>query len=609
MTSRHRPNPAGRAIVLGVLVAALLVVGGFVLLRATSRPGSVRLGSQKVGPRFVGDAQCAGCHREISESFRRHPMGRSIVPIAEAPGYGSEPVRFEAGGLVYEAESRDGRLIHRESLRDASGQVVGMVEGIVRFAMGSGTRGVSYLVEREAGSLLQSPIAWYTQGGRYDLAPGYEVTNQHFERPILPECLYCHADRAEAVPGSLNRYAIETVGHPISCERCHGPGEDHVRLTGATDEDGRPTIINPGNLEPSLREAVCEQCHLMGEVRVNRAGRVPEEFRPGRLLDEVVAVFVRPAGGRLRNRSIGHFEQMHASRCYQASGGRLGCVSCHDPHAAPGEETKAVFYRGRCLNCHQDRGCSLPESQREAKRNDCTACHMPRSGLTDIVHTAATMHHIPRTPGREPVGASPDEDLPDLVHFHPDRLKPAERTANQRDLGVALAIYARNLADRARAAELGELALSLLAEALRVRPDDPEGWEARSTALYLMGHAGSALDALAQALKHQPDRDSALIQAASMAGNLGRSEEARRYVERLLAVNPSRAQHHAILAVLNAHEKRWDEAGTAARAALSLDPAHVEARRVLIEQARAMGLPTRAAEQQRVLDLYQSPDR
>ena len=606
MISHHRPSPIGRILVAVVLLTVLLAVAGIVALRARSRSGQVGSRSRPAGPRYVGDAQCAGCHKEITASFHKHPMGRSILPIDKAPLFGPEPVRFEAHGLLYESSRRDGQLIHQETKLDEAGRVVATAEGVVRFALGSGTRGISYLVEREAGGLVQSPIAWYTQGGRWDLAPGYETDNQHFERPILPECLFCHADRPEAIPGALNRFVMATVGHPISCERCHGPGESHVRLVGALeDDDGRPTIVNPANLEPDLREAVCEQCHLQGEVRVTRAGRLPEDFRPGQPLDEVFAVYVRPGGGTLRHRSIGHVEQMHASRCYQASEGRLGCTSCHDPHALPARAEKLTYYRDRCLACHQDRGCSLPEPQRQARQDDCAACHMPRSELTDIAHTAATLHHIPRSLDQVRSEPAPTDDPRELVHFHAGRLRPAYRDDWRRDLGVALATRARELSDRRHAAELGREAMELLTEALRDHPNDPEGWEAQSTGLFLMGRAGSALDALTECLKYQPDRDRVLFQAAKMAINLGRRDEARRHVERLLALNPSQAQHHALLAVLDAEERRWDEAASAARAALRLDPAHLEARQSLVDYDRAMGLPEQAAEQEHFLELYQ----
>ena len=32
--------------------------------------------------KYVGDSACARCHAEIAATFRRHPMGRSLAPIA-----------------------------------------------------------------------------------------------------------------------------------------------------------------------------------------------------------------------------------------------------------------------------------------------------------------------------------------------------------------------------------------------------------------------------------------------------------------------------------------------------------------------------------------------
>jgi len=51
--------------------------------------------------------------------------------------------------------------------------------------------------------------------------------------------------------------------------------------------------------------------------------------------------------------------------------------------------------------------------QRESRQRDdsCIACHMPRSGSSDIVHTAVTDHRILRKPETE--GASrPPSPLP-----------------------------------------------------------------------------------------------------------------------------------------------------------------------------------------------------
>ena len=55
-----------------------------------------------------------------------------------------------------------------------------------------GGRGVAYLIERD-GFLFQSPITWYSRERRWDLSPGYEKSNVHFDRPIGPRA--CSATR------------------------------------------------------------------------------------------------------------------------------------------------------------------------------------------------------------------------------------------------------------------------------------------------------------------------------------------------------------------------------------------------------------------------------
>src|SRR5262245_58707188 len=34
---------------------------------------------------YVGDQACAGCHADHAESYGRHPMGRSLAPLRQAP--------------------------------------------------------------------------------------------------------------------------------------------------------------------------------------------------------------------------------------------------------------------------------------------------------------------------------------------------------------------------------------------------------------------------------------------------------------------------------------------------------------------------------------------
>ena len=445
-------TPRSRILALGLIVAAVVASltiwmtgrGANEVSQSPADSGSPYQNTRP-GVKYVGDAACSRCHADITGTFGRHPMGRSLAPITAARLRGDEAgdrILFEAQGLQYSIENRAGRVVHKETRRDASGRVIAQNEAEVQFAVGSGRLAIGYLIERD-GFLFQSPISWYSQERRWDLPPGYEKSNGHFDRPITPSCLFCHANKVEPVDGTINRYRPPIFqGHAIGCERCHGPGELHV--TQPTSKGGRDvTIVNPGQLEPALRDAICEQCHLNGTWRVLRAGRHDEDYRPGLPFYRFWTVLER-AGESAKDDIVGQFEQMRESHCFKASGGRLGCISCHDPHRAPEPEEKVAYFRHRCLECHANRGCSLPASVRLARNpdDDCTSCHLPRSNRSHTLHVASTNHRVPRRAdegNRSPVHTVTDRDnRRPIVNYHWDLMDEKERAEAERDVGVAV---------------------------------------------------------------------------------------------------------------------------------------------------------------------------
>ena len=369
-------------------------------VRVAPTPISSPYLNARPGVAYVGDAACSRCHADLSESFRRHPMGRSATTPAGVKPDAVGPV-FEVGDLAYSIERRDGRVFHRETRRGGAEGAPAVTEAEVRYVIGSGIRGYSFLVERGDG-LYQSPIAWYAHGGRWDLPPGYREQNQHFGRRITAGCLYCHTNRfdtAESRPPVFH-------GLAIGCERCHGPGELHARQAGPAGGGGGPdrTIVNPAKLEPALREAVCEQCHFQGSDRSERPGRSLFDFRPGLPLDEFVMVFTHRSDPFNRSRAVGHVEEMRLSRCYRESGGRLGCISCHDPHRLPEPAERVAFYRGHCLNCHADRGCSMPRPARLARAGRRLRV-LPHAALLRVQYRTHDTDQAHR-PGRAGLGRS-----------------------------------------------------------------------------------------------------------------------------------------------------------------------------------------------------------
>lgn len=560
------------------------------------------------GVEYLGDQACQQCHREIAESYYQHPMGRSLVPIAQASSsqddeQGRLP-RFKAQGLEYSIERQDGRVIHLETCRDMTGRPIVQNKAEVNYVIGSGRRGVSYLIERD-GFLVQSPITWYTRARRWGLSPGYEDLNYHFDRAVQPGCLFCHANSVLPVSGVLNRYEPPTFrGHAIGCERCHGPGALHAADPfRAKGED--LTIVNPATLAPPLRDAVCEQCHLSGTQRVERPGHRYDDYRPGLPLQEFWTVLV-PASQTSSSKFVGQVEQMRSSRCFQASQGALGCIYCHDPHRLPGAAERLRYFQRRCLQCHREHGCSLDKTVRleQNKDDDCTACHMPRLKSSDIPHIAMTDHRVLRQPARDdtdrpnphysthsvPIRGSRNETL---VPFHRELMSESELDDRQREIGIA---ESRSGPEGARRA------LPRLEAALARNPRDPPAWQAKGVALGWLNRPQESLAAFEIALKQDPTREWAIREAAQSATLAGEARRAESYWQRAIVINPWRSDYHASLAGLFMEQNDWSAAIDACQATLRLNPFNVQVRRWLGESYLKAGEREAAQEQIDILE-------
>jgi predicted CXXCH cytochrome family protein len=547
---------------------------------------------------YVGDRACAGCHPGQAKTYREHPMSRSLAAFADTTPperYGNTAHNpFAVPGFRYEVVRQGKRVWHKEVLIDPRGRTVAETRSEIDFAIGSGRSGRAYLINR-TGYLFSSPITWYPPKGIWDLSPGYEKDNPHFDRPITPDCLFCHSNHADHVADSLNHYRPPIFrGHGIGCERCHGPGELHMRrhrrgeaVAGIDD-----TIVNPARLEHALRESVCQQCHLQGQQRIWRRGRNTFDYRPGLPFHLFMSEFVKPPEQSGNFKFVGSVEQMYASRCFQNSRGenKLGCISCHNPHAVPNQNEKATFYRQRCLNCHQDgrndadapkaKSCSLPVADRREKADSCTACHMQKTG-SNVNHVAITDHRILRLPDR----VRPTEDWPrpgsmPLVHFHRDL--SGKDADVERDRAIALVRLADSQPDGNVGRWLTELALPLLESALERDEEDWPAWEAKGSALWFQGRPEEADACFQKVLGAAPEREQSLYLAATLALGQRRVEAAQGYAERLLQVNPWRWRYHLTLAQSLGQGNHWRTAVSACGEALNLNAAGLATRQLLV---------------------------
>jgi tetratricopeptide (TPR) repeat protein len=532
---------------------------------------------------YANESTCAECHADKVSTYARHPMGRSAAAVRPGDPLPTQP--FDAAGFHFSADQRAGGLIHQAQRLDNDGLVVAGADRVVRYVIGSGTRGRSYLFELD-GCLFQSPISWFEQTKTWDLSPGFHAFYPP-EPTIGPACLFCHVNRADPVPHTRNRYRTPVLGEAaIGCQRCHGPGELHVSarrrkdpVEGAFDT----TIVNPRHLPPLLRDNVCQQCHLQGEVRIVREGRAPFDYRPGLSLHLFCSVFVRKPDQADNYKAVGHVEQMQASRCFQASAGKMSCSSCHDPHVQPAANEKIGEYRRRCLDCHETKPCSLPpaERRRRSAEDSCIQCHMQRFATSNIAHTAITDHRVLRRPAADRGGAPPvpfPGESP-VVNFFQGHLDEADRGAD-RDFGLALIHLAR--APGPRRGDLMALARPLLEEATRTNPEDVEAIETLGLVLAMSGQEAEGLEAFQKVLKRVPGRETSLGLAAQVLMRQGNRKEASSYLRRLVEVSPANAPPRINLAQLLGEQGDWEAARHQCEAALKINPFSTDARQQFV---------------------------
>jgi predicted CXXCH cytochrome family protein len=623
----------GAATVIGVLLATWAVI-----VRNTDEPAEVREATTALAPpdprdtfdtpfrnvrrgvKYVGDRECAACHADIARTYRQHPMGRSAAATPQA----SPIERYDVAAhnpfsalerFDFAVDRRTDRIAHRIAARDRSGTTLAEFELEATLAIGSGTRGRSYLVVRN-GAAWQSPVSWFSEKKIWDVSPGY-TADSHFQRAVSSNCLFCHTNQVESVPDSINRYRepIFQAQASIGCERCHGPGELHVaarkRGTGIAGID--TSIVNPRHLEAELRDAVCQQCHLQGETRVVRRGRDIFEFRPGLPLDEFVTVYLRHENLIDYGKSVGQFEQLRRSKCFIASGGQMSCTSCHDPHSTPAPETKIDYFRAKCVACHQRAECKLPIADRQVKSDNCAACHMSHSSSTTIAHTAITDHRILRTPAAAvapPPRPIPEGEVP-LTPFAM-RKDRQSRPESDRDLGIALAKMMH--AAPASAPEARELVMTMaenrLSDSLKRWPGDVPALEALAEIMIARFCPHEALKHLKTIIALIPDREHALARAIEPAVLTRDFDFAIACADKVVALNPSSIDHRLSRARLRMTLKQWAEAESDCRAALRENPTYVISRVMLATCRHHLGdEPGAHLELEKALGMLRDPSQ
>ena len=472
-------------------------------------------------PECRGAQPCATCHPKEVAGYAASAMAHSLGPPRPLP----------AGDFVhalskshFSARWNGARMVQGVERNNAIG------EHEVAYVIGSGNHASGFLIQ-SGDHLFQSPIAWYTKRGIWDMAPGYEQARApDFDRPVTPECLFCHSGQARPVRGTLNRYQSPPFqAEAITCERCHGPTEAHLR------KPVPGSIVNPAKLPVRARDSICEQCHLSGVARIPNPGKQISDYRPGDELVDVFSVYLFASSRDPERASplkvISQAQQLALSACARQSHGKMWCGSCHDPHEKPADAR--AYFRARCLACHGSVSASHPKPA-----NDCIGCHMPKRPARDGGHTAFTDHHISRWPASD--NASDNKPEPLAAWRNPPS------AFEKRNLGLADIEVGRQFKSAPHMLE----ALRLLTACKRDFPYDPAVSTGIGLVLLGMKRGSEAAASFAHAAEVEPDVASHYLDEGFAWKSANEPGKAIASFEKALELDPGLEQAYRELASL-----------------------------------------------------------
>lgn len=264
----------------------------------------------------------------------------------------------------------------------------------VDYVLGSGEHAQSYLHRTATNSLIEFPVSWYArQGGYWQMSPGYDRRgHQGFSREINYRCMFCHNAYPDLKGSDGDSVFAAELPQGIDCERCHGPGELHIR------DPKRGSIVNPARLTAERSMEVCLQCHLettSGDLPGDRlrAGRDVFSYRPGEPLGAYRVYLDHAPEAELGEKFeiVSSAYRLRQSACFRAQSEKLACTRCHDVHRASSRAETVARTQGVCISCHEE---AKYREETHAKGGNCVTCHMPAREAEDVPHVEITDHKI-----------------------------------------------------------------------------------------------------------------------------------------------------------------------------------------------------------------------
>ena len=335
-------------------ITAAFVLLAFLSWNALKQPASVPVDAVLQSEARVNEKRCAECHHQ-AKTFPATGHARTLTPVTQPESLG-RLLKFADSSVS------DTARIHLEQIEDRV-RAVHSRDGAAQYVdldwcFGSGRHAQTWVGTLEDSwgctDLIEFRWSWYHSIEDFAVTPGQETAAAGgyfgelgvlYDQPKALRCFACHASYLPVDDGHLIAGKLEPG---VTCQRCHGPQQQHVESDGAIVERSWKGI---DQMESVNR---CAQCHRRADEQK------PEDITR----DNVSIVRFQPVG-------------LVQSSCFTNSD--MTCLTCHDPHLPL--ETQDSLGIWQCLQCHDvERDDQTPCSAGHS--DNCLSCHMPKVRMT-----------------------------------------------------------------------------------------------------------------------------------------------------------------------------------------------------------------------------------
>ena len=357
----------------------MLGISGSLLLQDCSQEQK-KEGINTAAKKFAGSAACANCHKGIYEQHLQsfHHLTSALANKQTLKGNFDSANKFFFNDHLYIATERKQDSFYQT----AYSYGVAKLSRPFNIALGSGKRGQTSIYWFQ-NYLFQLPLTYFTETNEWTVSPGYS-RKVNFNRSITSRCLECHSTYFQDITdkdAKADEFSKVNFVLGIECEKCHGPGLDHIAFHEQhPNEKNGHSILNPAKFSRTQSLDLCRLCH---GGALNKTKPSFSYQSGNNLFDYFQTDTIKP----IENIDVhgNQYSMMASSACFKNS--EMTCLTCHDAHKNESKSAEAFYTK--CESCHNAQRhikCKIANQvSNDFLKNNCINCHMPEEASKAIM--------------------------------------------------------------------------------------------------------------------------------------------------------------------------------------------------------------------------------